>query len=349
MKTIPEDLRLSSYDYQLPPELIAERPEQKRDECRLLIYIKSTGEILHDQFKNIGDYLPQESCLVRNQSKVVPCRLKGHKASGAKSEVFILGPFGGHSTQRVLIKSSSKKHLGDEYIFNEGLKGTISQVTGDGTFQMTFNLEGKAFENFLENQAQVPIPPYIRGGESDQQDKEDYQTIYAKEPGSVAAPTAGLHFTEELEKKLLGKGISLAHVTLHVGLGTFSPVKEEDIRKHQMHTESFHVEQEDLERIRKAPVRIAVGTTSLRVLESIYDQGRFTLDEEKSETGIFLFPGRTIHSIQGLITNFHLPKSSLLMLISAYIGRTETLRIYREAVQKEYRFYSYGDSMLLIE
>ena len=249
---IPVDLKLSSYDFELPDHFIAERPEQKRDECKLLVYSKSKDQIIHTTFKEIYKYIPEGTCLVKNQTKVLPCRLIGNKSTGAKCEVFILGPFGGTKKQNVLIKSSSKKHLHDHFNFPEGLTGKINSIIGDGTFEMEFNLDGDQFEDYLNQNAKIPIPPYIRGGESDTQDREDYQTIYAANPGSVAAPTAGLHFTKEVLDKLESNGVINANVTLHVGLGTFSPVKVEDLRDHKMHSENFIVENEEWKKINSA-------------------------------------------------------------------------------------------------
>jgi S-adenosylmethionine:tRNA ribosyltransferase-isomerase len=345
------DLLLSSYHFDLPTELIATRPTKKRDECRLLVYKMPSNEIIDARFLDLHKYLPVNSLLVKNQTKVLPCRLLGKKSTGAKCEVLILGPFAGAAVQQVLIKSSSKKHLKDKYHFgnNKELSGEIVAINGDGTFQFDFNLKGEAQEKALEQYAKIPIPPYIRNGESDQQDKADYQTIYAKVPGSVAAPTAGLHFTEQVMDNLKTKNIDSANVTLHVGMGTFSPVKTADLRDHQMHTEKFLVEDTDLLKLNKAQQCIAVGTTSLRVLESIYDGSKFVKRHEGlDQTNIFLYPGKEVKSINGLITNFHLPESSLLMLVSAIIGREKTLQLYKHAIDQQYRFFSYGDAMLIL-
>jgi S-adenosylmethionine:tRNA ribosyltransferase-isomerase len=347
---IPEDLRLSSYHFELPESLIALRPTSKRDACRLLIYKISSDEIIDTTFDQLPQFLPEKSLLVRNQTKVLPCRLRGQKVTGAKAEVFILGPFGGEKSQNVLIKSSSKKRLKDQYIFSPKLNGEIVEIVGDGTFQMRFNQEGKELEELFDQHAKIPIPPYIRDGESDEQDKLDYQTIYAKVPGSVAAPTAGLHFTEEVLACLSEKNINTANVTLHVGLGTFSPVKTEDLREHAMHTEKFEIDQEDLNKLNQGFKCVAVGTTSLRVLETLYNGKCFERRTEgMDQTNIFLYPGKEVLSIEGLITNFHLPESSLLMLVSALIGRKKTLELYQHAIDQKYRFFSYGDAMLILK
>ncbi|MBT7609929.1 MAG: tRNA preQ1(34) S-adenosylmethionine ribosyltransferase-isomerase QueA [Bacteriovoracaceae bacterium] len=346
---IPEDLKLSSYHFDLPERLIAMRPTEKRDQCRLLVYNAKKDMIKHAKFKDLHHYLPDNSLLVRNQTKVLPCRLLGQKSTGAKCEVFILGPFGGMSIQNVLIKSSAKKKLGDDFIFSNQLSGKIIEINKDRTFQLQFNLEGTAFENVLDEIAKIPIPPYIRNGESDKRDIDDYQTIYAKVPGSVAAPTAGLHFTNEVMDNLKSKNIATANVTLHVGMGTFAPVNTEDLRNHIMHSEKFFVEKEELEKLNNKNERIAVGTTSLRVLETIYNGNEFKQRVEGvDETNIFLYPGKEVKSIKGMITNFHLPESSLLMLVSALIGRVKTLELYQEAINKKYRFFSYGDAMLIL-
>lgn len=345
------DLKLSSYHFELPKDLIAIRPTEKRDQCRLLIYKMATNEIVDASFSDLHQYLPADSLLVKNQTKVLPCRLIGKKSTGAKCEVFILGPFGGFEIQEVLIKSSSKKHIGDEFLFgpNKELSGKIVEILGDGTFKFQFNLKGEDLVKALETYAKIPIPPYIRNGESDEQDKKDYQTIYAKNPGSVAAPTAGLHFTEQVMHDLNMKNIDSANVTLHVGMGTFSPVKSDDLRDHQMHSEKFLVEDEDLKKLNNNQQCIAVGTTSLRVLESIYDGHQFVKRQDGlDQTNIFLYPGKEVRSIIGLITNFHLPESSLLMLVSAIIGREKTLELYKHAIEQQYRFFSYGDAMLIL-
>lgn len=336
------DLLLSSYDYDLPAEQIAKRPASPRHDSKLLVYDESSDTITHDIFLNLDQYLDRGSELVLNKSKVFPCRLLGEKDTGAKVEVFILSLTPTDLGHECLIKSSSKKKVGDRYLF-DGFTGTLAGHGEQGTFFIQFN---QGIEEVL-GKGNVPIPPYIRDGVSDEQDKADYQTIYAANSGSVAAPTAGLHFTQEVFDRLDIKGIGRSFVTLHVGLGTFAPVKAEDISQHKMHTENFFVEKREWSQIKKASKRFAVGTTSLRVLESLWNEEN--IEEGKMyETDIFLHPGVPVQSIDGLITNFHLPGSTLIMLVASLIGREKTLEIYKVATEQGYRFFSYGDAMLIL-
>lgn len=341
------DWELSSYDYVLPEGLIASRPSEKRDGSRLLLYNEEKDEVSHHYFYELPKLLPENSHLVLNQSKVYPCRLVGKKETGGKGEIFLLNL--GEERDYVfyydcLIKSRGPKELGQHFFFDEYVKGTISKIYGDGRFEVFFNLDQEYFLDFLERKALIPLPPYIRDGLSDEKDRVDYQTVFAKELGSVAAPTAGLHFTEGLLAK-----IPHSYVNLHVGLGTFKPVDSEDIRGHSLHREFFSIPKDSLKNLNeKRENLIAVGTTSLRVLESSWANRGFSCPEEGRDTDIFLYPGVKVNSIKGLITNFHLPKSSLLMLVSALIGRKKTLELYGIAIQKQYRFYSYGDAMLIL-
>lgn len=342
------DLSLSHYQFDLPEDLIAERPAEGRHHSKLLVYDEVNNTVYHDEFKNISKYLPENSQLVMNQSKVIPCRLLGEKTTGAKTEIFILGPFGNENVQNCLIRTSSKKKIGDCYNIPEATAEVVD-LNDDGTFQVKFNHRFESLEDYLEACALVPIPPYIREGVADEKDREDYQTVYAKEPGSVAAPTAGLHFTDEVFQILESKGIERCFVTLHVGPGTFAPVKSETITDHKMHSEQFKVDQENLEKLNTDRPRFAVGTTSLRVLESTWSVEGYNIEPGKLfSTDIFLHPGKDVNSINGMITNFHLPGSSLLMLVSALIGREKTLELYKIAIDKKYRFYSYGDAMLIL-
>ncbi|MCR9204919.1 MAG: tRNA preQ1(34) S-adenosylmethionine ribosyltransferase-isomerase QueA, partial [Halobacteriovoraceae bacterium] len=302
-------------------------------------------------------YLPEESCLVHNNSRVFPCRLKAKKPSGGAAEIFLLSLTPHKNNQySCLIKSSSKKKEGDLFIIlsHEGESLGEMELCGkgeDGTFYIK-PVQGDDISQWVYQEGKVPIPPYIRKGESDQQDLEDYQTLYAgndkSEEGSVAAPTAGLHFTENVFKSLEEKNISRNFVTLHVGLGTFRPVKTENLKDHTMHSENFFVKQDEWKNILKAKKRIAVGTTSLRVLESLWSNRNDSVWEEMNETQIFLHPGVKVQSIDGLLTNFHLPESTLLMLVSSLIGREKTLELYKIAVKEKYRFFSYGDAMLIL-
>lgn len=340
-----DDLLLSSYQFELPPELIAQRPSPR---SRLLIYKMSTNVIIHDYFDNIGAYLPVDSLLVFNRSKVFPSRLLAKKSSGGKAELFLLSLSPKNGIYPALIKTRSKKKVGDVFLLENDVVVTVKKIENDGTFGVEFNV--KNIRDVLNTQAKIPIPPYIRNGESDQIDVLDYQTVYAKEEGSVAAPTAGLHFKPNLLSSLRSQGIEQAYVTLHVGLGTFRPVSTSTITDHQMHSENYFIDAENLELIKKARAQnkkiFAVGTTSLRVLESSYDK-EFEPNQVLS-TNIFLHPGKEIQSIDGLITNFHLPGSSLLMLVSTLITRTKALELYEIAIKEKYRFFSYGDGMLII-
>lgn len=343
------DLNLQSYDFNLPAELIAERPVPDRHSSRLMVYDEGKDQVIHTTFQNIADYLPSESTLVFNRSRVFPCRLIGKKPSGGEAEVFLLSLLTQDGLYPAMIRASGKRKVGDEFVFGN-LMATLKVVQGDGTFLVAFNLSHEQLLNELEEIGKIPIPPYIRGGESDELDKKNYQTVYAKEAGSVAAPTAGLHFSEELLSTLKNKGHTLAEVCLHVGAGTFAPVKSENILEHKMHEEFYSIDRTNLKLIQNAKFRVAVGTTSLRTLESSWKDGniQFNLESGFTGTSIFLHPGKTIHSIDALVTNFHLPKSSLLMLVSALIGREKTLNLYAEAIKEKYRFFSYGDGMLIL-
>jgi S-adenosylmethionine:tRNA ribosyltransferase-isomerase len=341
------DLTLSNYDFDLPEELIAKRPVSGRHHSKLLVYKVKSDEVIHDEFINMPSYLPNDSLLVVNQSKVFPCRLIGKKPTGGKCELFVLDIHENEEGLReVLIKTTSKKKLDQTFHFEDDLVATL-KVIKDGRFYVSFNCDD--LESYLNQHGKVPIPPYIRNGESDEQDTKDYQTVYAKETGSVAAPTAGLHFTSEVFDALKEKSIDRASVTLHVGLGTFAPVKTDNLKDHQMHTEEYFVDESNLEKIKNSNSIYAVGTTSLRVLESAHNGSEISLNPgEFYETDIFLHPGVDVQSINGLITNFHLPKSTLLMLVSSLVGREKTLELYKIAIEKEYRFFSYGDAMLIL-
>ena len=342
----PVNFTLSAYDYELPPELIAARPVPGRSGSRLMV----TGNpVQHAHYRDIAQYLPAGATLVFNQSRVFPCRLVGHKPTGGEVEAFVLSLASREGLYQVLLKAAGKRKVGEVFHFGS-LNLELCELGEEGTFWVRPNLAREDFLNLLERDGGIPIPPYIRDGRSDEQDRRDYQTVYAKEAGSVAAPTAGLHFTPELLEELRRRGFKTAFVTLHVGLGTFRPVKSADIREHKMHAETFHVEATEAEKIRAGRGNIfAVGTTALRVLESCWREGDFDFPApgETRETRIFLHPGKEVHSIRGLITNFHLPQSSLLMLVSALLGRERTLELYKEAVRERYRFFSYGDGMLI--
>lgn len=337
-----KDLLKESYLYELPKELIAQRPHRPRDESRLLVYDEEKDMISHHHFYEFPNFLYKAENIVFNNSKVFPCRLLGQKTTGGQVEVFILDyprDVKDYGPVRALIKASGKRSVGEKFLFDSFT--SIINDLGDGHVSISFD---RSLIEILEEYAGVPIPPYIRNGRSDLHDKSDYQTMYAKTPGSVAAPTAGLHFTDRVFKGLDAKNIKRLEVTLNVGLGTFAPMKSDDLLSHKMHSEFYNIESEDLSRIQKSyGDLIAVGTTSLRVLESI--DSKYSGDWR--ETNIFLYPGKEVKSISGLLTNFHLPESTLLMLVSALIGREKTLEIYKVAVQEGYRFFSYGDAMFI--
>lgn len=337
------DLLTDSYDYELDPKRIAQRPVSPRDHSKLLVYDQKSDQIQHKHFYDLPEILSPGDQLVFNRSKVFPCRLSVKKPTGGKAELFLLSLHPVDGCYPAMIRSNGKKKVGDRFELGE-IHFELTGLGAEGEFYLKSSHSNLG--EFLYQQAQVPIPPYIRGGDADEQDLQDYQTVYAQDEGSVAAPTAGLHFTENLLQVLDQKSIERSYVTLHVGMGTFKPVASDNILEHKMHTESFLVDPTNLEKIKNNPRRFAVGTTSLRVLESIYQNGKF--EPASGETDIFLYPGVEVKSIAGLITNFHLPKSTLLMLVSALIGREKTLELYRIAVNNDYRFYSYGDAMIIL-
>ena len=344
----PKDLELSSYEYPLPDHLIGQRPCEKRDQSRLLVCYGNLREVIHTQFHEILSFLPEDSLLVFNESRVFPCRLRGRKSTGGKCEIVVLSLE--ESPSPVLINCRGKKKIGDRYLFEEDLQAKVVEKRQGGIFAVEFTSMDLMY--YLYKWGDVPLPSYIREGVSDEKDKEDYQTVFAAKEGSVAAPTAGLHFTTELMERLKQK-VQLAFVSLHTGPGTFLPVKTENIRSHFMYPETFFVDEKNREKIKKAwksgKKIIAVGTTSLRVLESCCNvDGDLSLPSFKKKTDLFVYPGVPIKVVDGLITNFHLPKSTLLMLVSALLGRERVLHLYGEAVEKEYRFFSYGDAMLIL-
>jgi S-adenosylmethionine:tRNA ribosyltransferase-isomerase len=343
------DFELKNYNFNLPKHLIADRPVMDRHSSRLLVYDEANNQIFHSTFKDINQFLPDQSTLVFNRSRVFPCRLLGRKTSGGEVEVFVLSLLHEKGIYPAMIRASGKRKEGEQFIMGQ-LLATLKKVNGDGTFGVAFNKAHDELLDQLETIGKIPIPPYIRNGESDELDKKTYQTVFAQEIGSVAAPTAGLHFSEELLEKLKRQNHELATLTLHVGAGTFAPVKSENINDHKMHEEFFSIDEQNLKKIQEAKFRIAVGTTTLRTLESSWDGKNVFFSEPGSlrSTSIFLYPGKMVHSIDALVTNFHLPQSSLLMLVSALIGREKTLEIYNLAIEQQYRFFSYGDGMLIL-
>ena len=340
-------MKLSDFNYELPKELIAQVPIEKRDEARLMILNKQNKTIDHKVFKDIIDYLKPGDCLVRNNTKVIPARLYGIKEeTGAKVEFLLLNRIEGDIWE-VMVKPGKKLMPGVNVNFGNGLlKAEILEKMEGGNRKVKFYYEG-IFNEILDQIGLMPLPPYIK---EKLEKKEMYQTVYAKYNGSAAAPTAGLHFTEELLNKIKAKGVEIANVTLHVGIGTFRPVKEENIEDHDMHTEHYYIKKEDAEKInntRKNGGRIiAVGTTSCRVLESVADEKGF-VKEVEGDTNIFIYPGYKFKCIDSLITNFHLPESTLVMLVSALAGREFILDAYSKAVKEKYRFFSFGDAMFI--
>ena len=339
-------LQTRDYWYDLPEELIAQTPLQKRDTSRLMVLNRETGEISHKHFYDIVDYLNPGDCLVMNDSRVLPARLLGHRPTGGAVEVLLLRDLGDNRWE-CLCKPGRKMLPGNEVSFGNGaLKAVVREVQEDGNRIVEFHYAG-IFLEILEKLGKMPLPPYIKAELSDQ---ERYQTVYSREVGSAAAPTAGLHFTQELLDKIRAKGVKTAFVTLHVGLGTFRPVKAEEITDHHMHAElcMMNAETADiLNETRKNGGRIVcVGTTSCRTLESLVSEdGSFRAGSKWTE--IFIYPGYHFRAMDALITNFHLPESTLVMLVSAFAGREHVLNAYAEAVKERYRFFSFGDAMFI--
>ena len=340
-------MKLEEFDYDLPEELIAQVPIAKRDESRLMVLNRANETIEHKTFKDIIDYLKPGDCLVRNNTKVIPARLYGKKDTGANVEFVLLKQIEGDIWESI-VRPGNKLKPGSRVYFGDGiLKATIVDIMEGGTRKVKFEYEG-IFNEILDKIGLMPLPPYIH---ESLKEKDRYQTVYAKYNGSAAAPTAGLHFTPELLKQIEEKGVKIANVTLHVGIGTFRPVKEENIEEHKMHTEHFYIKQEDVDKINETKKTggrvIAVGTTSCRVLETIALEETGLVEATEGDTGIYIYPGYKFKCIDGLITNFHLPKSTLLMLVSALAGREFVLEAYNEAVKEKYRFFSFGDAMFI--
>ena len=340
-------MKTHDFWYDLPEELIAQTPLERRDSSRLMVLSRQTGEISHRHFYDILDYLNPGDCLVMNDSRVLPARLLGHRPTGGAVEVLLLRDLGDKKWE-CLCKPGRKMQVGQEVIFGDGeLTATVAQVQEDGNRVVEFHYQG-IFLEVLERLGKMPLPPYIK---AELQDQERYQTVYSREIGSAAAPTAGLHFTKELLEKIREKGVNEAFVTLHVGLGTFRPVKAEEVTEHHMHSELCMMNTgtaDILNATRRNGGRIiCVGTTSCRTLESLVNaDGSF---EAKSKwTDIFIYPGYAFKAMDGLITNFHLPESTLVMLVSAFAGREHVLNAYAEAVKERYRFFSFGDAMCIL-
>ena len=340
---------VKDFYYDLPQELIAQDPLEDRSSSRLMVLDKITGEVEHRHFKDITEYLRPGDCLVINNTKVIPARLYGVKeGTEAKIEILLLKRKE-NDIWETLVKPGKKCKIGTKIVFGEGiLTGEVVDIVEEGNRLIQFHYEG-IFEEILDRLGQMPLPPYIT---HQLQDKNRYQTVYAKYDGSAAAPTAGLHFTPELLQQVRDMGVEIAEVTLHVGLGTFRPVKETDVLKHHMHSEFYKIEQLEADKINKAKKEghrvIAVGTTSTRTLESAADENGF-LTEKSGWTEIFIYPGYQFKVIDALITNFHLPESTLVMLVSALAGREHVLAAYETAVEEKYRFFSFGDAMFIVD
>lgn len=344
----PENMLRSDFYYDLPEELIAQTPVEPRNASRLMCVDRQSGDITHDHFYNLCKHLKKGDLLVMNDSRVLPARLYGEKEGTGSFIEFLLLEQKGDKLWEILVRPGKKAKLGTRFSFGNGrLKAEILETVEGGNRIAKFECEGNFF-TALEDIGQMPLPPYIT---KKLEDKERYQTVYSHELGSAAAPTAGLHFTNEMLDDLRARGINTAFVTLHVGLGTFRPVKEDEVLKHKMHSEHYHLPKETAELIKKTKAEggrvIAVGTTSCRTLESV---GTFfeDMDEHEGYTDIFIYPGYKFKVIDGLITNFHLPESTLIMLVSAFMGYDNTMNAYKTAVEDKYRFFSFGDAMLIL-
>ena len=351
---------LSDYKYELPAQLIAQKPVDRRDQSNLLVMDRRAGELFHHRFTMLDRFLMPGDVLVINNTAVIPARLVGRKDSGGKVEVLICNftangnskALKTHPVYQCLVKTAKPPKPGCAFYFDEGMSAEVLERR-NGTYRIRFNTEGD-FETLLDRIGQVPLPPYIRrspGIEPPCDDQAAYQTVYASEKGAIAAPTAGLHFTPELLEKLRARGITIVSLTLHVGYGTFLPVRSQDIRSHQMHAESYAIPVQAADQInlaRNAGHRVvAVGTTCVRTLEYASDAaGR--VRAENGCCDLFIYPGYRFKAVDAIITNFHLPESTLLMLVAAFAGHEKIMRAYQEAIKRKYRFYSYGDAMLII-
>ena len=340
-------MKTKDFWYDLPEELIAQTPLERRDASRLMVMDRLTGVVTHRHFYDLIDYLKPGDCLVMNDSRVLPARLLGHRPTGGAVEVLLLRDLGNKHWE-CLCKPGRKMQAGSEVIFGNGeLTATVREVREDGNRIVEFHYEG-IFLEVLERLGRMPLPPYIK---AELEDQERYQTVYSREVGSAAAPTAGLHFTKELLEKIREKGVKEAFVTLHVGLGTFRSVKAEEVTDHHMHAELCMMNAETAELLNRTKAEggriICVGTTSCRTLESLVNEDG-TFQAASKWTDIFIYPGYTFKAMDGLITNFHLPESTLVMLVSAFAGREHVLAAYEEAVRQRYRFFSFGDAMCIL-
>lgn len=340
-------MKTSDFYYDLPSELIAQTPIEPRDQSRLLVFNKDTGDLEHKHFYDVFDYLKAGDCLVLNDTRVLPARIFGTRVDTGSVVEFVLLKQKEQNVWECLAGPGKKAKVGHQFTFSDKLSAEVIEVLDDGNRIVKFNPNGEFFA-VLDEVGQMPLPPYIK---EKLNDKERYQTVYSRELGSAAAPTAGLHFTKEILAKLKERGVNIAYVTLHVGLGTFRPVKVDDVTEHKMHSEHYSITQENADIINNTKQNggrvICVGTTSCRTVESAMQ--RFgEIKECSDDTSIFIYPGYTFKCMDGLITNFHLPESTLIMLVSAFAGYEKTMNAYNEAVKERYRFFSFGDAMLIL-
>lgn len=340
-------MKTSDFYYDLPEELIAQIPIEPRDQSRLLVFNKDTGELLHKHFYDVFDYLKAGDCLVLNDTRVLPARIFGTRVDTGSIVEFVLLKQKEQNVWECLAGPGKKAKVGHKFTFSDKLSAEVIEVLDDGNRIVKFAPNGEFFA-VLDEVGQMPLPPYIK---EKLQDKERYQTVYSRELGSAAAPTAGLHFTKEMLASLKEKGINIAYVTLHVGLGTFRPVKVDDVTQHKMHSEHYSITKENADIINSTKANggrvICVGTTSCRTVESAM-QTFGEIKECCDDTSIFIYPGYTFKCMDGLITNFHLPESTLIMLVSAFAGYEKTMNAYNVAVSEKYRFFSFGDAMLIL-
>lgn len=341
-------MKTKDFDYTLPEHLIAQHPADRRDLSRLLVYDRQSGTVAHRHFRDVVGYIRPDDCLVLNDTRVIPARLLGKREDTGGAMEFLLLKDHGNDVWETLVKPGRRAQIGTRFTFGDGvLTAEVLSKTDGGGRLVRFFYEG-VFAEVLDRVGLMPLPPYIH---EKLEDPERYQTVYARYRGSAAAPTAGLHFTEELLDTIREQGTAIAKLTLHVGLGTFRPVKEERIEDHPMHAEAYTVTEEAADTINTARLRggriIAVGTTAVRTLETVADENG-TVHPGEGQTDIFIYPGYRFRAVDCLITNFHLPQSTLLMLVSAFAGREQILAVYREAVAREYRFFSFGDAMLIL-
>ena len=338
-------MKTSDFYYDLPQELIAQTPMEPRDMSRLMVIDKNTGEVEHKIFKDLIDYLRPGDCLILNDTRVIPARIYGVKKETGAVVEFLLLKQSENNVWECLCKPGKRAKIGTEFVFGDGIvECEVVDITEDGNRKVQFKCDSKEIYTILDKIGKMPLPPYIT---EELQNGELYQTVYSKELGSAAAPTAGLHFTEEMLKHIEDKGIKIGYVTLHVGLGTFRPVKVDDVKNHKMHSEHYHISKETADLINDTKKNggrvIAVGTTSTRTLESVATKNG-CICEDEDDTSIFIYPGYEFKCIDGLVTNFHLPESTLIMLISAFAGYDNVMNAYKIAVKEKYRFFSFGDA-----